>query len=351
MPPGVGPYMITDIVPNKSFSVVKNPKFAALNIPDIPTGHLDRINVTIQSNTQTAAQQVLNNQADNFDAGDTLPPSLVPQIQSQASDRFEPVTIPSTFYFFMNVADPAVQQRAGPAGGQHGHRPAGPAATGERVPASRSASSSPRGSSGTRTAPARTARADGHGDIAKAQQLVQQSGTAGQNVTVWGEQRAPRTQYVEYYADLLNKIGYKATPKLISDTTYFPTIGNAKTAPQTGFADWIQDFPNPADFYLLLDANSIQPVNNENFGNVNDPFIQQQLAQAGERPVDAAGLGGEPVAGAGRVHGQEGVRDRVRLGAGAEVHERPDQLRFGRGASDVPERLEHLVTEVRPRIE
>ena len=97
MPPGVGPYMITNIVPNKSFSVVKNPKFAALNIPDIPMGHLDRINVTIQSNTQTAAQQVLNNQADNFDAGDTLPPSLVPQIQSQASDRFEPVTSPSTF--------------------------------------------------------------------------------------------------------------------------------------------------------------------------------------------------------------------------------------------------------------
>ena len=127
--------MITDIVPNKSFSVVKNPKFAAQNIPDIPTGHLDRINVTIESNTQTAAQQVLNNQADNFDAGDTLPPSIVPQVQSQASDRFEPVTIPSTFYFFMNVADPAVQQRAGASGGQHRDRPAGPAAAGERVPA------------------------------------------------------------------------------------------------------------------------------------------------------------------------------------------------------------------------
>ena len=32
MPPGVGAYMITDVVPNKSFSLVKNPKFAALNI-------------------------------------------------------------------------------------------------------------------------------------------------------------------------------------------------------------------------------------------------------------------------------------------------------------------------------
>ena len=250
----------------------------ALNIPDIPTGHLDRINVTIESNTQTAAQQVLNNQADNFDAGDTLPPSIVPQIQSQASDRFEPVTIPSTFYFFLNTQIPPFNNElARQAVNTAIDRPAlQRLASGFLQP---ECFFIPEGIVGHPDSACPYGAADGHGDIAKAQQLVQQSGTAGQNVTVWGEQRAPRTQYVEYYADLLNKIGYKATPKLISDTTYFPTIGNAKTAPQTGFADWIQDFPNPADFYLLLDANSIQPVNNENFGNVNDPFIQQQLAK------------------------------------------------------------------------
>jgi peptide/nickel transport system substrate-binding protein len=284
LPPGVGPYMITDIVPNKSFSLVKNPKFAALNIPDIPTGHLDRINVTIESNTQTAAQQVLNNQSDNFDAGDTLPPSLVPQIQSQASDRFEAVTIPSTFYFFLNTQIPPFNNELA--------RQAVNVAI-DRPALQRLASGFlqpgcfflPEGIVGHPDSPCPYGAADGHGDLAKAQQLVQQSGTAGQNITVWGQQRAPRTQYVEYYADLLNKMGYHATPKLISDTTYFPTIGNAKTAPQTGFADWIQDFAHPADFYLLLDANSIQPVNNENFGNVNDPFIQQQLAKLENVPT------------------------------------------------------------------
>lgn len=278
LPPGVGPYMITDIVPNKSFSLVKNPKFAALNIPDIPTGHLDRINVTIQSNTQTAAQQVLNNQADNFDAGDTLPPSLVPQIQSQASDRFEAVTIPSTFYFFLNVQIPPFNNElARQAVNTAIDRPAlQRLASGFLKP---ECFFLPEGIVGHPDSACPYGAPDAHGDIAKAQQLVQQSGTAGQNITVWGEERSPRTEYVQYYTDLLNKIGYHATPKIISSTTYFPTIGNAKTAPQTGFADWIQDFPNPADFYLLLDANSIQPVNNENFGNVNDPFIQQQLAK------------------------------------------------------------------------
>ena len=46
---------------------------------------------------------MLQNQADAFDAGDTLPPSLLPQIQSQASARFSRETIPSTFYFFLNT--------------------------------------------------------------------------------------------------------------------------------------------------------------------------------------------------------------------------------------------------------
>ena len=55
---------------------------------------------------------------------------------------------------------------------------------------------------------------------------------------------------------------------------YFPTIGSLKLHPQTGFADWDEDFPNPGDFYLLLDKNSIQPTNNQNFSQVNDPKIQ-----------------------------------------------------------------------------
>jgi peptide/nickel transport system substrate-binding protein len=284
LPPSSGPYMITDIVPNKSFSVVKNPKWAGLNVPGIPVGHLDRINVTIQSNTQTEAQQVLNNQADNFDAGDTVPPSLVPQVRSQASDRFEAVTIPSTFYFFLNVnLPPFNNELARQAVNVAIDRPAlQRLASGFLEP---ECFFLPKGIPGHPDAPCPYGAADGHGDIEKAKQLVQQSGTAGQSITVWGEQRAPRTQYVEYYTDLLNKIGYKATPKIISDTTYFPTIGNAKTAPQTGFADWIQDFPNPVDFYLLLTTSSIQPVNNENFGNVSDPTIDSTVQKLEPTPT------------------------------------------------------------------
>jgi peptide/nickel transport system substrate-binding protein len=122
--------------------------------------------------------------------------------------------------------------------------------------------------------------------MAKAKQLVQQSGMAGQPVTVWSETRSPRKEFVAYYTDLLNQIGFKAKTKVIADAQYFATIGNLKSEPQTGFADWNQDFPNPSDFYLLMDKNAIQQTNNENFSQVNDPHIQSELKVLNAVPAD-----------------------------------------------------------------
>ena len=86
-PPGVGPYKITNIVPNQSYSLVQNPKWSSMNIPGIPAGHVD-VNVKISSNVDSNALAVLNNTADVFDWADTIPGSLLPQIKSKASDRF-----------------------------------------------------------------------------------------------------------------------------------------------------------------------------------------------------------------------------------------------------------------------
>ena len=91
-----------------------------------------------------------------------------------------------------------------------------------------------------------------------------------------------------YYTQFLNQIGFKATQKVIADATYFPTIGNLKLNPQTGFADWNQDFPNPIDFYLLLQGSAIQPTNNQNFGQVNDPTHQQRRRPSSARPRRAS---------------------------------------------------------------
>jgi peptide/nickel transport system substrate-binding protein len=283
-PPGVGPYMITDVSPNRSFSLVKNRRFAALDIPGIPTGHLSRITVNITSNTQTEAEQVLQNQADAFDAGDTLPPSLLPQIESQAADRFSREPIPSTYYFFLNTRtepfnNPLARQAVNYA---IDRRALVRLASGFLAPECKFL---PEGIAGHSNGPCAYGSKDGAPDLAKAKQLVEQAGLVGTPVTVWGQSRSPRREYVEYYTSVLNQIGFKATPKIISDSIYFPTIGNAATNPQTGFADWIQDFPNPSDFYLLMDGRTIQPTNNQNFSMVDDPHIQRELARLNRVPA------------------------------------------------------------------
>jgi peptide/nickel transport system substrate-binding protein len=283
-PPGVGPYEIKNVVPNRSWQLVRNPKWTDSTIPGIPAGHVD-VTAKISSNTQTEAEQVLQNQADVFDWGDQVPPALAAQVQAKASDRFSKVTFPSTFYFFLNT-------RTKPFNNQLAREAVNMAI--DRRALSRLGSGNykptcwflPEGMIGHPTGPCPYGDPNAAPNMAKAKQLLQQSGMAGQSVTVWGETRSPRKEFIDYYTDVLNKLGFKAKSKIIADAQYFPTIGNLKTNAQTGFADWLQDFPNPSDFYLLMDKNTIQPINNENFSLVSDPHIQSELAKLNPVPAN-----------------------------------------------------------------
>jgi peptide/nickel transport system substrate-binding protein len=283
-PPGVGPYMVTNIVPNQSFSLVKNPQWSKMNIPGIPSGHVN-INVKISSNVDSNALSVLNGQADVFDWADTIPGSLLPQVQSQATGgRYVKKVMNSTYYVFMNTkTKPFSNQLAREA-----------VITGiDQNAMSRLGSGTlipgcyflPPQMIGHPVAPCPYGDPSKGGDINKAKQLVQQSGMKGTPVTVWSETRSPRQQWMTYYTSFLNQIGFKATQKVIADATYFSTIGNLKLNPQTGFADWNQDFPNPIDFYLLVQGSAILPTNNQNFGQVDDSHINSQSNTLGQVPT------------------------------------------------------------------
>jgi peptide/nickel transport system substrate-binding protein len=282
-PPGVGPMMIKDVVPNQSYTIAVNPEWAKLKIPNIPASNVN-VKVKINSNTQSEATQVLNNSADIFDWADSLPPALIPKIQSQAKDRYEKVDGTSMYYFFLNVkAKPFDNLKARQA-----------VITGlDRRALSRIDAGYltpdcyfiPKGMVGHPTNPCPYGDPAAAPDLAKAKQLLKESGQMGAKVTVWGQNRSPRKEWIDYYTDTLNKIGFKAKTKLVADANYFPTIGNLDLNPQTGFADWIQDFPNPSDYYLLLDKASIQKVNNQNFGQVADPHIQSELAYLNNQPA------------------------------------------------------------------
>jgi peptide/nickel transport system substrate-binding protein len=281
-PPGVGPYEIVHVVPNKSFSLLRNPHFTASTIPGVPAGKAD-IGVQVLANNQTEAEQVLSNQADVFDYNDTIPPTLLAQVQSQASERYAKEPTVSGEYFFLNVKEKpfsSVKVREA-VNYALDRRALQRLDSGMLEPA---CFFLPTGMPGHPTASCPYGDPEGAPNLAKAKELVQQSGLAGTSVTVWGGSRAPHKEFVDYYAGVLNEIGLKANVKIVADAQYYATVGNTANHPQTGWLSFSQDFPNPIDFYQLLDAKSIIPNENHNLSQVDDPHIQSEIAALGPVP-------------------------------------------------------------------
>lgn len=269
---GDGPYKWGPITPNQSYTLVKNPRF---DVPGIPKGHANTIIFQVNTNVLANAEAVLNNQADVFDAGDTLPASIISQVQSQASDRYQEVPTNSSYYWFM-----AVNQK--PFNNLYA-REAVLAAMDDRALSrldsgllSPDCHLIPPGIVGGGSNPASCPfhPADGPPNMTEAKSLMQKSGMIGQPVTVYGEERAPRRQWLDYITGVLNSLGFKATEKVVNSSVYFTTIGAPTLKPQFGFGDWVQDFPNPWDFMQLFAGNAGSSLN---YGYVNDPHYNSQI--------------------------------------------------------------------------
>jgi peptide/nickel transport system substrate-binding protein len=268
---GDGPYKWGAITAGQTYTLVKNPRF---DIPGQPRGHADTIIYKVNSNVLADAEQVLSNQADLFDPGDTLPASILQQVTSQAADRYQAIPTNSTYYFWFGVTQKPFNNIYA--------RQAVLAALDDRA-LSRLASGLltpdchliPFGIDGTSSpsnCPYHNPNAAPNMTVAK--QLMQKSGMIGQPVTVYGEQRSPRRQWLDYFTSVLNSLGFKATEKVVNSSVYFTTIGAPTLKPQVGWGDWVQDFPNPWDFMQLFAGNAGSSLN---YGYVNDPHFNSTL--------------------------------------------------------------------------
>jgi peptide/nickel transport system substrate-binding protein len=275
-PPGVGAYRITDVVPGRSWTMVRNPRFEALELPDIPVGSLERIAVKVVHSPGAAANRVLAGRADGFDPGATLPAGTKVRATDLGSKRFDMVGIPSTLYFFLNTAVPPFSSElARRAVVTALNRPyLGKLGKGAVDPGCYLI---PEGIAGHPTGSCPYGDADDRGDLKAARRFVQASGTTGTPVIVWVEDRSPERAYARYYTKLLNRLGFDARTQTASTARDFGRVGEVQTDPQTGFASWFNDFPNPIDFYAVLDARLIGPPGSPNAGHVDDLFIEQQL--------------------------------------------------------------------------
>ena len=97
-------------------------------------------------------------------------------------------------------------------------------------------------------------------DMDKAKQLVAQSGTAGQKITVISDDSAISRSVGTYLASTLSELGYKADSKALSANIQFTYISNSKNNTQISISQWYPDYPAPSTFlYEMLACSSFRP--------------------------------------------------------------------------------------------
>ncbi len=108
-------------------------------------------------------------------------------------------------------------------------------------------------------------------NVKKAKELIAEAGLKDKEITVWTDSESPNNDAGEPTMQGSEEIGLKAELKILNPDNYFTVIGNKSTPNlDTGFADWFEDFPHPNDFFdILLNGESIQPTNNQNFSQIS----------------------------------------------------------------------------------
>jgi peptide/nickel transport system substrate-binding protein len=252
-------------------------------VPNVPKGNVDKITGIVSTNVPKMTQDVIRGKLDFMTEDPTG--DLLPQVRAQYKDRFrEDANPPNTYYFFLNVSIPPFNNQKAREAVNYGldSRALVRIFGGRLEPG---CTFLPPAVIGYKKFDCKYGDPGQPGDIAKAKQLVKESGTAGQTVTVWTNTKDPRPAIGQYYADMLNQIGYKAKIRTLDQQVYFDKVGTQATKAQTGFTDWFQDFPHPADFFQpLLSKESLQSTPTSNQGRVDDPTLNKKITELTKAP-------------------------------------------------------------------
>jgi peptide/nickel transport system substrate-binding protein len=279
-PPGTGPYAITSSRIGEGWTYERNPEWEGGNaalLPDLPSGHVDRIEVRVIRNPRA---QVAALQHGDIDWIQNPPPTdLLPAIKRQylgTQFRVEPTH--SLYYFWMNTTkapfdDVRVRRAVNYAIDSVALR---------RIYADQLDPTQqvlPPGMAGYRKFEFYP-----H-DIAKARRLIAKAKPRDRKITVWGDNESPNEEAAWYYAQVLRELGFKVRLKILNADFYFSAIGNLSTLNlDTGWSNWFEDYPHPNDFFQpLLSGKSIFRRYNSNFTQIDVPALNRRIAGLRER--------------------------------------------------------------------
>ena len=290
-PPGTGPYKWVQFAPNKQMKVVRNPYFKEWSKDAQPAGNPDSIVQKFGLSVEAEVTQVENNQADWV--FDQPPADRLNELGTKYASRVHINPLTAVWYFAFNVREKPfdnlkarqgvnlatdrtalVKIYGGPKLAQPTCQILPPNFPGYKpyCPYTKNPGS------GKWTAP----------DLAKAKQLIAQSGTKGAPVKVNTDTTDVDKALGLYFVGLLNKLGYKASLQALSSAIQYPYAQNSKNHVQFAFSSWYQDYPAASDFLnILLGCPSFHPNSNSspNIAEFCDKGIQAKMDQAGKTGI------------------------------------------------------------------
>ncbi|HVW48333.1 MAG TPA: ABC transporter substrate-binding protein [Solirubrobacterales bacterium] len=281
-PPATGPYVITSSRPGRGWEYERNPQWAKTNaklLPQLPSGHVDKIKIEVLRNPQTEVNDVESGRLDWMQ--NEVPADRYQSVLSKyegSQFRVEPTV--STYFFWLNTTqapfdDVKVRQAV-----QYAINPAAI----ERIYAGRMKGLQqilPPGMPGYQ-------KLDLYPyDVKKAKELIAAANPSDREITVWTDNEPTTKEAATYYAGVLEEIGFKVELKALAPDNYFAVIGNGSTPDlDTGWATWFEDYPHPNDFFQpLLAEESIAPTNGTNLARFADPELSRKIVELGEEPL------------------------------------------------------------------
>jgi peptide/nickel transport system substrate-binding protein len=280
-PPATGPYMFTKVEPGRGWSYARNPYWAKDNsqISEVPSGHVDKIDIKVVRNDSTQVNEI------ERDKADWMQTPISADEYNKVKDKYEGtqfrVEHPINLYlFWMNTEkapfnDLKVRQAvnyavdtdaleriyAGSLAATHQILPEG-------MPGHESFDLYPH-------------------NMAKAKQLIKEANPSDRNITVWTDNESPNNEAAAYYEGVLNELGFNAKLKEINADNYYTIIGNESTPDlDTGWLSFYEDYPHPNDFFQpMFSGESIAPTGNTNLSRIDDPKLNAKIAKLSEEPL------------------------------------------------------------------
>jgi peptide/nickel transport system substrate-binding protein len=283
--PATGPYKIDSYVPDQQILFVRNPHFKEWSREAQPDGYPDRIVMKLGLSVSDAVTQIENGQADwSYDAP---PADRLGEIGDKYKGQFHINPVPQMYHMAINTrVAPFDKLEVRQALNFATDRNAVLQLWGGKSLGRITCQVLPPDFPGYSPYCPYTKDPDKQWsapDMAKAQQLVDASGTKGQKVTIIATPDETSKAIDLYFVSLLRKLGYDAGLKTLNSSVQYSYVQDSRNKAQLSFSYWYPDYTSASNFMTtVVGCDGFHPASTSspNLSEFCDKGIQAQTEQA-----------------------------------------------------------------------